>query len=68
MQTYLIIGNIFSFLASICTAISVIKKNKIDFMYWQSGNTLFAILTNIALFSYTGITTNSVSLIRNILA
>lgn len=68
MQIYLIIGNIFSFLASLCTAVSVVKKNKIDFMYWQIGNTIFAILTNIALLSYSGVTTNSVSLFRNILA
>ena len=44
------------------------KKNKIDFMYWQIGNTIFAILTNIALLSYSGVTTNSVSLFRNIFA
>lgn len=68
MPTYLILGNIFSFLASFCTAISVVKKNKTDFMYWQVGNTLFAILTNAMLFSYTGITTNAVSLVRNVLA
>lgn len=68
MLTYLIIGNIFSFLASLCTAISVVKKNKEDFMYWQVGNTIFAILTNVALFSYSGITTNAVSLVRNVLA
>ncbi len=68
MHTYLIVGNIFSFLASLCTAVSVVKKSKTDFMYWQVGNTIFAILTNAALFSYSGITTNSVSLIRNVLA
>lgn len=68
MQPYLIIGNIFSFLASLCTAVSVVKKNKTDFMYWQVGNTVFAILTNFVLLSYSGVTTNSVSLIRNVLA
>jgi len=68
MPTYLILGNIFSFLASLCTAVSVVKKNKTDFMYWQVGNTIFAILTNIVLFSYSGVTTNAVSLVRNVLA
>lgn len=68
MTTSLIIGNIFSFLASLCTAVSVVKRSKTDFMHWQVGNTLFAILTNVALFSYSGVTTNAVSLIRNILA
>jgi len=68
MQPYLILGNVFSFLASLCTAISVVKKNKTDFMHWQVGNTIFAILTNLTLLSYSGVTTNSVSFIRNMLA
>ena len=68
MQVFLIVGNIFSFLASLCTAVSVIKKSKTDFMYWQVGNTIFAILTNLVLLSYSGVTTNAVSLIRNILS
>ena len=68
MQTSLVIGNIFSFLASLCTAVSVVKKSKTDFMHWQVGNTVFAILTNAALCSYSGITTNTVSLVRNVLA
>ena len=68
MQTSLIIGNILSLLASLCTAVSVIKKNKNDFMYWQVGNTVFAILTNFVLASYSGVTTNAVSLFRNILS
>ena len=68
MPVYLIVGNIFSFLASMCTAVSVVKKSKTDFMHWQVGNTVFAILTNVALFSYSGVTTNAVSLVRNVLA
>lgn len=68
MQAHLITGNIFSLLASVCTAMGVVKKSKTDFMYWQVGNTVFAMLTNLALFSFTGITTNAVSLVRNVLA
>ncbi len=34
METFVIIGNIFSFLGAICVGISVIKKNKKDFMHW----------------------------------
>ena len=68
MPIILILGNILSLLASVCTAVSVIKRNKTDFMYWQVGNTVFAILTNFVLLSYSGVTTNSVSLARNILA
>ena len=68
MSGSLILGNLFSLAASLCTGMSVIKKSKTDFMYWQVGNTLFAILTNLALFSFTGMTTNSVSLVRNIFA
>jgi len=68
MQADLILGNILSLAASLCTAISVVKRSKSDFMYWQVGNTIFAILTNFVLFSYSGVTTNAVSLIRNVLA
>lgn len=37
-------------------------------MYWQVGNTIFAILTNFILVSYSGVTTNAVSLVRNVLS
>ena len=49
MQTYLILGNIFSLLSAICIAISVIKQSKKDFMGWQIGDTFFGIIANIAL-------------------
>ena len=51
MQTYLIIGNIFSLLSAICIAVSAIKKSKKDFMYWQIGDPLFGIATCIVLYS-----------------
>lgn len=68
MHTYLIIGNIFSFLSAICIAVSVIKKNKNDLIWWQIIDVIFCILSNIALYTYAAMTTNSVALIRNILA
>lgn len=68
MQTYLILGNIFSLLSAICIAISVIKKNKNDLIYWQVIDVIFCILSNIALYTYAALTTNSIALIRNILA
>lgn len=68
MQTYLIIGNIFSLLSAICIAISVIKKNKNDLIWWQILDVIFCILSNIALYTYAALTTNSIALIRNILA
>jgi len=68
MQTYLIIGNIFSLLSATCIAVSAIKKSKKDFIYWQIGDVIFCILSNIALYTYSALTTNSISLIRNILA
>ena len=68
MQTYLILGNIFSLLSAICIAISVLKKNKNDLIYWQVIDVIFCILSNIALYTYAALTTNSVALIRNILA
>jgi len=68
MPAYLIIGNIFSLLSAICIAVSVIKKSKTDLIWWQILDVIFCILSNIALYTYAALTTNSVSLIRNILA
>ena len=68
MPTYLIIGNIFSLLSATCIAVSVIKKSKKDLIWWQIIDVIFCILSNIALYTYSALTTNSISLIRNILA
>ena len=58
----------FSFLSAVCIAVSVIKKSKNDLIWWQIVDVLFCILSNIALCTYAAMTTNSVALIRNILA
>lgn len=68
MPFYLVIGNIFSLLSAICIAVSVIKKNKNDLIWWQIIDVIFCILSNIALYTYAALTTNSIALIRNILA
>lgn len=68
MYTNLLIGNIFSFLSAVCIAVSVIKKSKNDLIWWQIIDVIFCILSNIALYTYAAMTTNSVALIRNILA
>ena len=68
MKTYLILGNVFSLLSAICIAISVLKKNKNDLILWQVIDVIFCILSNIALYTYSAMTTNSIALIRNILA
>ena len=68
MPTYLIIGNIFSLLSSICIAVSVIKKNKTDLIWWQILDEIFCILSCAALYAYAALTTNTISLVRNILA
>lgn len=68
MQTYLIIGNVFSLLSAICIAISVIKKNKNDLILWQIIDLVFYILSNFALYAYAALATNLIALIRNVLA
>lgn len=68
MPTFLIIGNIFSLLSAICIAVSVVKKSKKSLIGWQIFDVIFCILSNIALYTYAALTTNSVALIRNILA
>lgn len=68
MLPHLIVGNIFSLLSAICIAVSVIKKNKTDLIRWQILDVIFCILSNIALYTYAALMTNSIALIRNILA
>ena len=68
MSAYLILGNVFSLLSAICLAVSVIKKSKKDFMYWQIGDPLFGIATCIVLSAYAALVISVVCLIRNILS
>lgn len=68
MQTNIIVGNIFSLLAAICIGVSVVKKNKTDLIWWQIFDVVFCIFSNISLCAYAALSTNSISLIRNILA
>ncbi|MBR5599413.1 MAG: YgjV family protein [Alphaproteobacteria bacterium] len=68
MNTYLVIGNIFSLLSAICIAVSVIKKSKKDFMFWQIGDTLFGMVANVALSAFSALVISIVCFIRNILS
>ena len=68
MQTYFILGNIFSLIAAICLGISVFKKTTASLLMWQILEVVFCILSNIALITYSALTTNSIALIRDILA
>ena len=64
----LIVGNLFSFLAAVCIAISVIKKNKKDLIGWQIFDVIFCIISCVLLSAYAAATTNTVALVRNVLA
>lgn len=64
----LLIGNVFSFGAALCIAVSVMKKNKKDLIGWQILDTSFCILSALFLNSYSSVSTNSIALIRNVLA
>ena len=68
MSLSLIIGNILALLAVICMGVSVVKRSKKDLIYWQSLDTIFFIASTVVLSSYSAVVTNTVSLIRNILA
>lgn len=65
---YLIIGNVFALIASICVVISVAKKNKKSLIGWQTIQIVFCILSSVALFAYAAVVTNCIAFIRNILA
>ena len=68
MQPYFILGNILSLISAICLAVSVFKKNTKDLLLWQVLEVVFCILSNIALVTYSALTTNSVALVRDIMA
>ena len=68
MSFSLVLGNIFSLCAVICMAISVIKRSKEDFIYWQILDTAFFIASTVVLKSYSAVVTNTISLIRNLFA
>jgi len=64
----LILGNIFSFLSATCIAVSVIKKNKSDLIWWQIIDVIFCLISNVFLLAYAAFITNLVALLRNILS
>ena len=68
MTFSLILGNIFSLCAVICLSVSVTTNNKKSLIGWQILDTSFFIASTFVLKSYAAVTTNSVSLVRNILA
>ena len=68
MQSYFILGNIFSLVAAICLAVSVFKKTTKSLLLWQVIEVVFCILSNIALVTYSALATNSIALVRDVLA
>ena len=68
MQTNFILGNIFSLVAAICLGVSVFKKTTKSLLLWQVVEVVFCILSNVALVTYSALTTNSIALIRDVLA
>lgn len=68
MFSHILLGNIFSFCAAVCVSISVVKKNKTDFIGWQIGDDIFSCLTCLILSSYAAFTVCFVCFIRNIIA
>ena len=64
-MTDLILGNVFSLLSAICIAVSVVKKNKSDLIWWQMIDIVFCLISNVFLAAYSALITNTISLIRN---
>lgn len=61
------IGLIFSFLSACCLCYSTFGKKKENMLKWQVANTFFLILSNLFLKGYSGMATNLVCLVRNII-
>jgi len=68
MQTGFILGNIFSMAAAVCLAVAVFRKSTKDLLAWQVVEVVFCILSNIALVTYSALTTNSIALVRDVIA
>ena len=68
MQTYFILGNVFSLIAAICLAVSVFRKTTTKLLLWQVAEVVFCILSNVALMTFSALTTNSIALVRDLLA
>lgn len=61
------IGLFFSLLSACCLCYSTFGKRKENMLKWQVANTSFVILANLLLKGYSGMATNLVCLVRNIL-
>ncbi len=61
------IGQIFSFLSACCLCYSTFGRRKENILKWQVANTAFVILANLFLKGYSGMATNLVCLVRNLL-
>ncbi len=68
MTSSLIWGNIFSLLAVLCMAVSVVVKSKKKLIGWQILDTAFFIASTYVLRSYSAVVANTLSLIRNLFA
>ena len=65
---YLIIGNLLSLCCAICIAISVVKKDKENLIWWQIWDSIFGLLASLVLSSYSSFTTGLLCTIRNYIA
>ncbi|MBQ3695772.1 MAG: YgjV family protein [Alphaproteobacteria bacterium] len=68
IPTYLIVGNFLSLCCAICIAISVVKKDKTNLIWWQIWDSVFGLLASLVLRSYSSASTSILCITRNILA
>jgi len=68
LSVNLIVGNIFSLCCALCIAISVIKRNKKNLIWWQIWDSTFEMLASLVLLSYAGFITGFLCVARNVFA
>lgn len=68
METHLLIGNLFSFLSSLCIVISAAQKSKKDLIKWQTFNIVFYMIACVALHAYAALVSIFIGFVRNILS
>lgn len=66
MDTMFLLGEVFSLLSAVCLCYSTFGNSKNRMIFWQSIDSLLGALSNLFLFSFSGVVTNILAAIRNL--
>ena len=66
MDVFFIFGEIFSLLAAVCLCYSTFSTSKKNMVFWQLIDSVLGAVSNIFLFSFSGVVTNILVAVRNL--